>query len=144
MPTAPAQRPDGSPVPDLFRLDGRPSLLIWLEEGGEPTEHLLGELAGLRDVLAALPVNVVFLLRDGVCAHHPTLGGLLERWPEIQVLADDWAYDLEDTARRLTCDPDTPPLAVVCDGAGFAVYGVSGYRVGSAGLLAQIAAHLCG
>ncbi|MDE7170893.1 MAG: transglutaminase-like domain-containing protein [Oscillospiraceae bacterium] len=143
MPIAPARRLDGSPVPDLFRLDGRPSLLIWLEEGGEPTEHLLGELAGLRNMLAALPLNVAFLLRDGACARHPTLGGLLERWPEVQVFVDDWAYDLEDTARRLTCDPDTPPLAVVCDGAGTAVYGVSGYRVGSAGLLAQIAAHLC-
>lgn len=143
MPTAPALRLDGSPVPDLFRLDGRPSLLIWLEEGGEPTEHLLGELDGLRDALAALPLNVAFLLRDGARANHPTLSGLLDRWPEIQVLVDDWAYDLEDTARRLTCDPDTPPLAVVSDGTGAAVYGVSGYRVGSAGLLAQIAAHLC-
>ena len=143
MPAAPALRLDGSPVPDLFRLDGRPSLLIWLEEGGEPTEHLLGELFGLRDVLAALPLNVAFLLRDGAGVGHPTLGGLLDRWPEIQILVDDWAYDLEDAARRLTCDPDTPPLAVVCDGTGTALYGVSGYRVGSAGLLAQIAAHLC-
>lgn len=143
MPAAPARRLDGSPVPDLFRLDGRPSLLLWLEEGGEPTEHLLGELSGLREALAALPLNVALLLRDGACANHPTLARLLAQWPELQVLVDDWAYDLEDAARWLTCDPDTPPLAVVCDGAGTAVYGVSGYRVGSAGLLAQIAALLC-
>ena len=69
---------------------------------------------------------------------------MLARWPAVQVLLDDWTYDLEDTARRLTCDPDAAPLAVVCDGMGQAVYADSGYRVGLAELLVQVAVHLCG
>lgn len=144
MPAAPAAALDGTVIPDLFRLNGRPSLLLWLEEGSEPTEHLIHELAMRRDELNALKLNVVFLLRGADCVHQPTLADALARWPAARVLLDDWAYDLEDTARRLTCDPDTPPLAVVCDGLGRAVYGDSGYRVGLAELLVRVAAHLCG
>lgn len=143
MPAASAETLDAARVPDLFRLDGRPSLLLWLEEGREPTEHLLNELAALRDELDSLEVNVVFLLRGPDCARQPTLKAALERLPAARVLLDDWAYDLEDTARRLTCDPEAPPLSVVCDGAGRAVFGDSGYRVGLAELLVRIAAHLC-
>ena len=67
---------------------------------------------------------------------------MLRDWPDIRVLLDDWAFDLETAARHLTCDPDRPPLAVVCNGKGQAVYGVSGYHVGSVELLTRIAAHL--
>ena len=144
MPAAPAVGLDGAEAPDLFRLNGRPSLLLWLEEGREPTEHLLNELTARRAELSGLDVNVVFLLRGADCVNQPTLAGVLARWPAVRVLLDDWAYDLEDTARRLTCDPDAAPLSVVCDGLGRAVFGDSGYRVGLGELLVRIAAHLCG
>ena len=144
MPAAPATSLDGTVVADLFRLNGRPSLLLWLEEGSEPTEHLLNELSARRDELNALELNVIFMLRGAACTEQPTLAGVLARWPAVQVLLDDWTYDLEDTARRLTCDPDAAPLAVVCDGMGQAVYADSGYRVGLAELLVQVAVHLCG
>ena len=144
MPAAPASTPDGRPVPDLFRLNGRPSLLLWLEEGREPTEHLLNELDARRDALAGLDANVVFLLRGADCVSQPTLAGVLARWPGVRVLLDDWAYDLEDTARRLTCDPDAAPLSVVCDGLGRAVFGDSGYRVGLGELLVRVVSYLCG
>ena len=143
MPPTPAAAPDGSTVDDLFRLNGRPSLLVWAEEGAEPTEHLLGELEGQRAALDALGVNPVFLVRSREALDQPTLARTLRGWPSARVLLDDWAYDLEDFARRLSCDPDTPPLAVVCDGAGRAACAASGYRVGGAALLAQAAACLC-
>ena len=143
MPPTPAAAPDGSTVDDLFRLNDRPSLLVWAEEGAEPTEHLLGELEGQRAALDALGVNPVFLVRSREALDQPTLARTLRGWPSARVLLDDWAYDLEDFARRLSCDPDTPPLAVVCDGAGRAACAASGYRVGGAALLAQAAACLC-
>ena len=71
------------------------------------------------------------------------LAGRLAGWDRVQVLLDDWSYDLELLARHLGCDPDTPPLAVVCDGAGQAVYSISGYRAGAVELLVRAAAHLC-
>ncbi len=143
MPVMSAMTPDGARISNLFCADGRPCLLIWLEEGCEPTEHILNELAAAQRTLEALPLNIRFLLRGCESLNQPTLSGLLARWNGIQVLLDDWAYDFESVARQLTCDPDTPPLAVVCDGKGRAVYGLSGYRVGAAELLARICAYVC-
>ena len=120
-----------------------PGLLLWLEEGAEPTEHLLAELMEQQSVLEKLPLAVSVLLRSREGLRHAALARLLEQWPGIRVLLDDWHFDLEMTARCLTCDPDTPPLAVVCDGGGRAVFGASGYRVGLGKLLADIARHLC-
>lgn len=134
---------NGKHIPDLFRTDGLPSVLLWIEPGSEPTEHVLNELSSGQHALEALPVNVVLLIPKRDSLRHPTLAGLLVRWNGIQILLDDWAYDLESVARQLTCDPDTPPLAVVCDGEGRAVYGASGYRVGSVPLLTQIVTHIC-
>lgn len=143
MPVMLAVTADGVQIPNLFCADGRPSLLIWLEEGCEPTEHILNELIAVQRTLEALPLHIRFLLRGRESLNQPTLSKLLARWQGIQVLLDDWAYDLESVARQLTCDPDTPPLAVVCDGKGRAVYGLSGYRVGAAELLARICAYVC-
>ena len=128
---------------EVIPADGRPTLLFWLEEGNEPTEHVLNELSAGQEALEALPVNVVFLLRGEESLKQRTLAGVLAKWPGLRVLEDDWAFDLETVARHLTCDPDRPPLAVACNGKGQAVYGVSGYHVGSVELLTRIAAHLC-
>ena len=143
MPPVSAVTPDGEPICNVFQLDGRPSLLLWLEEGAEPTEHLLLELAGRRQAFQALPLNVVFLVRGPDSLKQPTLKAVLAQWDGARVLYDDWAFDLEDTARRLARDPDTPPLAVLCDGQGNAVYADSGYRVGAAGLMLRMAELIC-
>ena len=124
-------------------MDRRPTLLFWLEEGSEPTEHLLNELAAGRQTLQALPLKILFLLRGRDSLRQPTLSGLLAQWEGIRVLLDDWHYDLENVARQLTCDPSTPPLAVVSDGDGQAVYGISGYHVGSVELLTRVCVHIC-
>jgi len=116
---------------------------IWLEEGGEPSEHVLNELLLHRAALDALPVRLIFLLRSRESLEHPALAGRLSGWNRVQLLLDDWAYDLELLARHLACDPDSPPLAVACDGEGRAVYSLSGYRAGSVELLVRVAAHLC-
>ena len=47
-------------------------------------------------------------------------------------------------SRKLAANKKTRILAVVCDGMGQAVYADSGYRVGLAELLVQVAVHLCG
>ena len=139
MPPVSAVTPDGARIDNIFRPDGRASLLLWLEEGAEPTEHLLLELADRRRALQALPLNVTVLVRGPDSLKQPTLKAVLSQWDGVRVLYDDWAFDLEDTARRLARDPDTPPLTVLCDGEGNAVYADSGYRVGAAELILRTA-----
>ena len=112
------------------------ALLLWLEPGAEPTEHLLLELMDQSGAFQNLPVY--FLLPDRAGLGNPTLNQAAEKLPAVCLIPEDWSFDAETVARRLTCDPDTPPLAVVTDGLGRAVCGISGYRVGSGALLARI------
>ena len=132
----------GDTVENICRIDGRPTILLWLEEGGEPTEHILNELIAAKDSLRSDLFNLCFLLRSREATQQRTVALVLKEFPAARVLLDDWEYDLETTARHLTCDPDTPPLAVVCDRDGNAVYGTSGYSVGSVELLLRIAQHI--
>ena len=140
LPVMSAQTLHGDSVADLCRINSRPSVLFWLEEGSEPTEHILNEL--LSGSLTAQSVNTVFLVRSREALNQPTLARTLAQYPEILVLLDDWAFDVDMVARCLTCDSERPPLAVVCDGDGNAVYGVSGYHVGSVELLSRIVQHI--
>ncbi len=133
---------EGDRIENICRTNDRPTVLFWLEEGGEPTEHVLNELMAEREAWDALPVNLLFLLRGAECLRQQTLAKAVAALPGVRVLLDDWSYDLEQTARHLTCDPDAPPLAVVCDREGRAVYGTSGYSVGSVSLVRKIAEHL--
>ncbi len=136
LPALPARTLAGEEIADVFRQGGGPLLALWLEEGREPTEHLLNELMERREV----PGRLCFLLRSRDGLNQPTLARALSRLPQAEVLLDDWAYDLEVVARRLGRDPDSPPLAVLCDGAGQALYSDCGYRVGAVDLLLQAAA----
>ncbi len=139
LPVMSAATLDGREITDICRLTSRPALLFWLEAGGEPTEHLLNELISAESTISSLPVDLVFLPQSRENLRQPTLARALKTFPHAHVLLSDWAYDLETVARHLTCDPDTPPLAVVCDRGGSAVYGMSGYSVGSVELLTRIA-----
>ena len=143
LPALSAQTLEGEPVHDLFRGGNGPVLALWLEEGAEPTEHLLNELLDHEREAEELPAGILFLLRGRGSLSQPTLAKVLSRFPRIRVLLDDWAYDLEAVARHLGRDPDAPPLAVVCDGAGRAVYSGCGYRVGAVELLLKVAAWVC-
>ena len=133
-----------------FNLDGweenlladRPGLLLWLEAGAEPTEHLMVELIEQAESLRKLALDVTILLSNRESLENTTLKSLIRSLPNARILMDDWAYDLEMTARCMTCDPDTPPLAVVCNEAGNAVFATSGYRVGQGKLLADITAYM--
>lgn len=139
MPPLPALDLSGRPVPDIFRLSGGPALLVWAEEGAEPTEHLLSELAAGREAFRALSLELVLLLRSREALERKTVRELLRGWEDAHVLLDDWSFDLETAARELSRDPDAPPLCVLCDGSGRAVYADSGYRAGASALLLRAA-----
>ena len=127
LPCISAGTPDGERAPDLFRQDGRPALAIWLEEGGEPSEHVLNELLLHRAALDALPVRLIFLLRSRESLEHPALAGRLSGWnryssswttgpmiwsfspailPAIRT-ARPWRWPATERAGRFTASADT-------------------------------------
>ena len=97
------------------------------------------ELNELMEHQGPLPAGLLFLVRSRDSLSQPTLERALAALDGARVLLDDWAYDLEAAARCLGRDPDLPPLMVLCDGAGEAVYSDSGYRVGAVELALRLA-----
>lgn len=132
LPAMPIRLTDGEKVPDLFRMGMGPVLILWLEEGAEPTEHVLNELLARQD---ALRLPLLFLLQGTDSLSQPTLARAVKLLRGICAISDDWAYDMELVARQLGREPDDPPLMVLCDSVGRARYSASGYRVGSVELL---------
>lgn len=135
LPALSARTLEGERVPDLFRMGTGPVLALWVEEGAEPTEHVLNELLARRE---ALPIPLLFLIRGRDSLTQPTLARALAEL-DGRALLGDWAYDIEAVSRRLGREPDDPPLMVLCDGAGTALYSASGYRVGAVDLMLRAA-----
>ena len=71
-----------------------------------------------------------------------TLAALLNAWPEALVRLGDFS-EIEPVARRLNCEPDRLPLAVLRDKAGRARVGTAGYRGGTVELLLRTVGYVC-
>ena len=125
-----AEAPDGhqAAAAELTRTQ---SLLMWLEEGREPTEHLLNELLSSRAQLARLPLRLVFLLRGRQALQNEKLQAALAALAR----AEAWftADSAEPAARSAYVEPDRLPLVLLCDGPRHILHACAGYRVGSVG-----------
>lgn len=126
------------PLAELAGAHEKAALLLWLEEGAEPTEHILNELSAALPAFQALDGDVVFFLRRPGAEQQATLAELLAQWPSVRLVYPEWGYQVETVARHLGLDPDKPPLAVVRDRDGRAAYACCGYQVGAADLLRRV------
>ena len=112
------------------------AILMRLEPGAEPTEHLLGELLSQADAFDSLrPIFVV----SGAARENELFSRVQRRFPNAPIVSGgsdgDWAL----LAREVFVDPEKLPLAIVADRSLHAVYAASGYNVGLAAMLAKIA-----
>lgn len=112
------------------------AILMRLEPGAEPTEHLLGELLSQADAFDSLcPIFIV----SGAARENELFSRVQRRFPNAPIVSGgadgDWAL----LAREVFVDPEKLPLAIVADRSLHAVYAASGYNVGLAAMLAKIA-----
>lgn len=142
MPGFSALDASGELVANPAPAAGKCGLLCWLEEGAEPTEHVLNELMAAKESLQNLPVEILFFVRNKQALAQPTLAALLKNWPAVRVYTAEWEYNIEHMARFFSCDPDRPPLCIVCDDQGNGVYANSGYNVGMVELCVGIIKHI--
>lgn len=112
-------------------------LAVWLEEGREPTEHILNEFIEAKDALNAADCKILFLIRGSAAWKNATFAKAKEAVPSALVHCADFAETAVPMARRMFVDPDKLPLAVVARN-GHGVYASSGYNVGIADLLLKI------
>lgn len=118
--------------------EGKANILAILSEGQEPTEHVLNEMLEQKDALNALDVSIYFLLQSELSLRNRTVKKVLEAVPGIKVGYISFDDTVEPLARRMYVDPEKLPLLIVTDPGLNAVYGCSGYNVGSVDLMIKL------
>lgn len=116
------------------RVTQTPSLLIFLQPGAEPTEHLLQELLTISDT-CKFPIR--FLLSRASDLENPTLQAVLRALPTsaAYLYREEDRFPVQSAAgigdARL-------PLALALDSGQRAVYGCANYNIRSAATLLKI------
>lgn len=114
------------------------SLLVWLKEREEPTEHILNELYEHHQVFGQLPLQLILILPKPLQAFSPTLEKVRKVFPESQLWYAKDSKTAEKVARKMYVDPGKMPLLVLTDETGKGIYGTSGYNVGTGAMLIKL------
>lgn len=124
-------QPDGK-VCTASSLCGRETAVIaCFGAGEEPSEHVLNEMLEQKEELKRFEGRILFVLSQQEDLEHSTIQKVLEEIPGIQVVYGSFEEVVEPLARRLYTDPDQLPLLLLLHPGLRAVYGRSGYHVGS-------------
>ena len=119
-------------------LTGRNAVLMWLEEGREPTEHILNEMLEREADFRDLPADIVFIVRSPAALENDKVKAVLRAFGKIRVFYDSFIPNVETLARQVYVDPEKLPLVIVTAGELRAVYASSGYNVGSGDMMIKI------
>ncbi len=114
------------------------SLVLWLEAGREPTEHILNELREAAEAVNATGCPVHFILEEPGKRKDPTLNRALELLPGAKIWYGDFQDTASDQARRMFVEPEVFPLILLIDSNGNGLFVSSGYNVGTATLLVRL------
>lgn len=129
---------DGGKIEAEKLTAGKANILFWLEEGKEPTEHILNELIEHHVRYNALDAQLVFIIRSDEAKKNHTLAKALELLPNVTICYDDFRENVSSIARRMYVDPDKLPLIVVTKPGLNGIFATSGYNVGMGDLLIKI------
>lgn len=121
---------------DIFR--GSKNIIIWLEEGKEPTEHVLNEMIMLKDLFNVISSNIIFVVKNVNSLSNAKIKETIKAIPSIKLYYDDFGYNVSSIARRMYLDPDELPLIIVANDGLNVVYSFSGYNVGTIDLIIRI------
>ncbi len=114
------------------------AVLMWLDEGMEPTEHILNEMLEQEDDFHNLPADIVFMFRSKAALDNAKVQKVLKTFSRIRVCYDSFVPNVETLARRMYVDPEKLPLIIVTTKELNAVYACSGYNVGSGDMIVKI------
>ncbi len=113
------------------------AVVIWLDTGREPSEHILNELILSSEELNSIGCPICLLLSDSKDATYPLLQDLKKRLIHCNILTADFT-ETAQLARRMFTDPDKLPLTIVLDQGLTGVYASAGYNVGEGALIIKI------
>ncbi len=121
---------------ELLRCE--PALLIFLETGEEPTEHVLNELTDRKEDVLASGLRVLFVVKEAKDLIQPAVTKVMESISPA-VCYDSFQELPEQLARRMYTDPEKLPLLLLIDPDLTGRYACSGYNVGSVDMVLRIA-----
>ena len=129
---------DGQEVKVSEQLVKPCSILIWIEEGKEPTEHILNEMLSQAEDFRHLEGDIFFILHDEEAKQQVTLKKALEAFPNVKILYDDFKDNVNTLGRRMYVDCDKLPLVILLHDGLTGVYASSGYNVGLGDILVKL------
>lgn len=117
---------------------GEPCVIFWLEEGREPTEHILNEILDQKEEFAEYSRSLRFVLHSEEACKDMKIQEVLDAVDGIKIYYDDFSENVNMLGRRMYVDPDKLPLIVVFDGKLNGIYATSGYNVGTGSMVLRI------
>lgn len=125
---------DGEPIEGARLVaESEHSLLVWLEMGREPTEHILNELSEVM-----LPCALHLVIETEAQQNDPALQRALKVLPNAKLWLGNFGEDAAALARQMFGDPDRLPLVLLSNSKAEGFYCYSGYNVGTAKLLQSL------
>lgn len=117
---------------------GTKKMVIWLEEGKEPTEHVINEMIEQECLCHKFAEKVMLMIRDWSVKKNATLQKLLTKVPELQCYVPvNWEQSIE-ICDELALHRVEYPLTYVTNEDCEVVYGDCGYNVGSVALMFKL------
>lgn len=114
------------------------AVLMWLEQGKEPTEHILNEMLDQAGDFGELSADIVFMVKSKEALENAKVQKVLETFPKIKVYYDSFVPNVETLGRRMYVDFEKLPLIIITTKALNAVYACSGYNVGSGDMIVKV------
>lgn len=114
------------------------NIIIWLEEGKEPTEHVLNEMIMFKDIFNIISCRIIFILRNINSLSNAKIRETLKAIPGIKLYYEDCEYNASSIARRMYLNPGEMPLTIVTDNGLNVAYSSSGYNVGIMDMIIKI------
>ena len=114
------------------------NLICFLEEGKEPTEHILNEMLQQKEDFQNVDADIYFIVKEPDALKQVTLAKALETFPRVKVLYDDFTDNPSGLARRMYVDPDKLPLVILMHDGLTGIYASSGYNVGLGDILIRL------
>lgn len=114
--------------------------LIWIEEGREPTEHILNELIALADRLRpyAKEGRIALVAKIRSALDNDLVKKALAALPGLMVYLADFPDTVEVLARKMYADPDSLPLVLMTRNGLTGIYASSGYNVGTGAMIVKM------
>lgn len=113
-------------------------VFLWLEEGKEPTEHILNELIEKKEQVKGYLDSFIFIVKSKETLKDSTISKAIQSLKSVEVYYDDFQENVQTLGRRMFLDPDKLPLILVTGKGLTGIYGTSGYNVGTGDMLLRI------